>query len=52
LLESGAIPYRKVGTHRRVLFADLLAYKQKDDEHRRAVMDELASEAQERGLGY
>lgn len=52
LLESGAIPYRKVGTHRRVLFADLMAYKEKDDARRRGVMDELASEAQRHGLGY
>lgn len=51
LLESGAIPYRRVGTHRRVRFADLMEYRQKDEEQRREVMDELASEAQKHGLG-
>lgn len=52
LLDQGEIPYRMVGTHRRVRFADLIAYKEKDAEHRKAVLDELAAEAQEHGLGY
>src|SRR5579871_1206050 len=28
-LESGQVPFRKVGTHRRVLFRDVMAFKQK-----------------------
>jgi excisionase family DNA binding protein len=52
LLESRAIPYRLVGTHRRILVSDLLAYKKADDAHRKAILDELAAEAQEHGLGY
>jgi excisionase family DNA binding protein len=52
LLESGEIPHRRVGTHRRIRFGDLMTYKQRDDTYRREVMDELAAEAQRHGLGY
>jgi excisionase family DNA binding protein len=31
LLESGEIPYHKVGTHRRIHFKDAIAYKQHID---------------------
>lgn len=52
LLDEGKIPFRMVGTHRRVLAADLMVYKQSDDAHRKAVMDELTTEAEKHGLGY
>jgi excisionase family DNA binding protein len=52
LLEAGKLPYRMVGTHRRVRVADLLEFKKKDDAEREAAIDELAAEAQKLGLGY
>jgi excisionase family DNA binding protein len=52
LLERGEIPFRKVGTHRRVRFADLVSYRKAINAQRRQVLDELAAEAQELGLGY
>lgn len=50
LLETKKIPFRKVGTRRKVLLKDLVLYKTKNDEARHRVLDELAQEAQELGL--
>lgn len=52
LLEERKLPYRKVGTHRRIRMADLVAFKRRDDEERRKVLAELTAEAQKLGLGY
>lgn len=50
LLERGEIPYHKVGTHRRIAFADLIEYKRRRDEERRRGLDELTRMSQELGL--
>src|SRR5581483_385431 len=51
VLESGEIPYRKVGRHRRVFMKDVLAYKQSMQVKRRAALDELVEASEEVG-GY
>ena len=50
LLQQGKIQCRKVGTHRRIRFDDLLAYKRSADAARRATLEELAAYDQELGL--
>ena len=52
LVEEGKIPCRKVGTHRRIRFDDLLQYKRRMDQDRLKTLEELAAQAQELGMGY
>jgi excisionase family DNA binding protein len=52
LIEKGEIEHRMVGTHRRVKFSHLEAYKRRKDEERERAMQELAAQAQELGMGY
>lgn len=52
LLEQGEIPYRKVGPRRRVLYKDLLRYRQAIQEKSDKALDELAEQAQELDMGY
>jgi|TARA_R110000868_G_scaffold79908_2_gene227121 excisionase family DNA binding protein len=52
LLENGDIPFSKKGTHRRVLFCDVQAYKQQVDNARMKALDELTAQAQELDMGY
>lgn len=51
-LEKGIIAYRKVGTHRRVMFKDLMDYKQRMDKNRLNALEQLSAIDQELGLGY
>ena len=50
LLERGEIPFWKAGTHRRVKFDDLMAYKHRRDQEQRDALDELTRLSQEYGL--
>jgi excisionase family DNA binding protein len=52
LLESGKIAFRKVGTRRRVLYQDLMEYKNRIDAERRQTLAELTAQAQELNMGY
>jgi excisionase family DNA binding protein len=50
LLDDGKIDFRKIGTHRRVRFESLLAYKKRAHAERLAVLNELAAYDQEIGI--
>lgn len=52
LLDGGAIPFHKVGTHRRVRYQDLVNYKTKIDTERLKALEELTAQAQELNMGY
>ena len=50
LLERGAIPFRMVGSHHRVLLADVLEFQSEQRERSLIAMKELAELSQELGL--
>jgi excisionase family DNA binding protein len=52
LLEGGHLPFHKVGTHRRVLFSDLMIYKRRRDAESEAALRELATLTQDLKLDY
>ena len=51
LLEQGKLPFHMVGTHHRVLLADVLAYKAERTAKREAAFRALADQAQKHDLG-
>lgn len=50
LLEEGKIPHRKVGSHRRVLAREVLAYRETSRQQGRELLDRLIAESQALGL--
>ena len=50
LIDDGALASRKVGSHRRIPLADLLAYRDDMIARRRAVLDQMSHDAEELGL--
>lgn len=52
LLDEGTIPHRRVGNRRKVLLADLLDFKRRDEARGQELLSELTAEAQEMGLDY
>ena len=50
LLEADEIPFRMVGSHRRIRFEDLREYRRRDDLKRRRTADELTQLSEELGL--
>lgn len=50
LIDEGELPARKVGSHRRILLTDLLAFRDQIVAERRAVLDQMTRDAEELGL--
>ena len=51
-IERGELDYKKVGTHRRLRFKEVMSFKEKMDKDRSNALDELVKEAQELDMGY
>lgn len=52
LLETKIIPFKKVGSHRRILLKDVMQYKEKLAKEREVQLESLANQAQKLNLGY
>lgn len=52
LLEEGIIPFKKVGSHRRILLDDLLVYANQQKDTRKEQLRFLTQQAQALNLGY
>lgn len=52
LLKEGKIPFRKVGSKRRILAKDILRYKASIDKKRLKALEALTKQAQELDMGY
>lgn len=52
MLEDGKIPFRKVGSKRRILAKDVIAFKKKNEKQRLKALEKLADQAQDLDFGY
>jgi excisionase family DNA binding protein len=52
LLDQGRMPFHQVGTHRRIRIEDLLAYREKRNQHRREQLEELTHISEQLPGGY
>lgn len=52
LLEQGNIPFRKVGSHRRVKLTDVMDYRGTVDKERNKTLDELSQLSQDMGMDF
>lgn len=52
LLENNTIPFKKVGSHRRILLRDLITYEKGLERTREEKLKFLSEQAQELNLGY
>lgn len=50
LLDTGQIPFKMTGTHRRIAFDDLMTYKQQRDTERRRTLRDLSGLSQQLDL--
>ena len=49
-LEAGEIPFHWVGSHRRLLVADLIKYKQQQRQRSLAILQQMRDDAEDLGL--
>lgn len=52
LMETGELPFTKVGKHRRIDFSDLDTYQTAQKKRARKALQKLADQAQELDMGY
>lgn len=52
LLKSKKIPFKKVGSHRRILLEDIMEYKEQLAKQREDQLDFLSKQAQDLNFGY
>ena len=50
LLDDGVLPYRQVGSHRRIPYADLATYREQERARARKAMQRLTRESEDLGL--